>query len=140
MSGVNKVILVGRLGIDPETYTFDNGNKKVSFRMATGEVFKNKEGQRIEHTEWHNIVTYHKLAEIAGEYLKKGMMLYVEGRIRSRTWEDAGVKKYFSEIEAQTFTILSSKKDDAASSADNSNTDKLEDSAVFDPQADDLPF
>lgn len=111
MSGVNKVILIGNLGKDPETHVFENGLKKVSFPLATTEVFKDKDGNRREVTEWHNIVCWRYLADIAEKYLTKGKPLYVEGRIRTRTWEENGAKKYFTEIEATNIHLLGNKSD-----------------------------
>ncbi len=139
MAGINKVILVGNLGIDPEIYTFDNGNKKTSFRLGTNEAYKNKEGVRIEHTEWHNIVIYGKLADVAAEYLKKGTLIYLEGKIRTRSWEDNGIKKYIQEIECSSFTILSSKKDNEHQMPPAAG-EPAAPSVIFDPQGDDLPF
>jgi single-strand DNA-binding protein len=111
MSGVNKVILIGRLGKDPEVRAFENNVKKASFPLATSENRKDKEGNKIELTEWHNIVCWRNLAEVAEQFLSKGKMIYLEGKIRTRNWEDHGVKKYFTEIEASTFTMLGTKED-----------------------------
>ena len=99
---VNKAILVGRIGKDPEIRAFENGVKKASFPMATSEYYKDKEGKRVEQTEWHNIVCWRKLAEFSEQFLTKGKLIYVEGRIRTRSWEDNGVKKYTTEIEANS--------------------------------------
>ena len=109
MSGVNKVILIGRLGKDPEVRAFENNVKKAAFPLATSENRKDKEGNRIESTEWHNIVCWRNLAEIAEQFLAKGKLIYLEGKIRTRSWEDNGVKKYITEIEASTFTMLGTK-------------------------------
>lgn len=111
MSGINKVILIGRLGRDPEVRAFEGGLKKASFSLATSEVYKDKEGNKVEHTEWHYIVCWRFLAEIAEKYLTKGKQIYLEGRLRTRSWEDNGIKKYTTEIEATTFTMLGSKDD-----------------------------
>jgi len=111
MSGVNKVILIGRLGKDPEVRAFENNVKKATFPLATSENRKDKEGNKIESTEWHNIVCWRNLAEIAEQFLTKGKMIYLEGKIRTRSWEDNGVKKYITEIEAGTFTMLGSKEE-----------------------------
>ena len=111
MSGINKVILVGRLGKDPEIRTFENGSKRASFSLATTEYRKDKDGNRVEMTEWHNIVMWRNLAELAEKYLRKGRQIYVEGRLRTRNWDDAnGVKHYITEVEANTFTFLSPKE------------------------------
>jgi len=111
MSGVNKVILIGRLGKDPEVRAFESNVKKASFPLATSEFRKDKEGNKIELTEWHNIVCWRYLAETAEQFLVKGKMIYLEGKIRTRNWEDNGVKKYYTEIEASTFTMLGPKEE-----------------------------
>ncbi|MDR2980519.1 MAG: single-stranded DNA-binding protein [Bacteroidales bacterium] len=113
MAGVNKVILIGNLGRDPEIRTFETGAKKASFTLATSEAYKDRDGNRMENTEWHNIVCWRNLADIAEQYLTKGKQIYLEGRIRTRSWEDNGVKKYITEIEASTFTMLGSRADEA---------------------------
>ena len=108
MSGINKVILVGFLGKDPEIRTFENGSKRASFSLATTEYRKDKDGNRVELTEWHNIVMWRNLAELAEKYLSKGRQIYVEGRLRTRNWDDEkGVRHYFTEVEAKSFTFLS---------------------------------
>ncbi|MCR5115141.1 MAG: single-stranded DNA-binding protein [Bacteroidales bacterium] len=114
MSGVNKAILIGYMGKDPESRVFENGRKKVSFTLATTEVYKDKDGNRKEVTEWHNIACWRALADIAEKYFTKGKLLYVEGRLRNRTWEENGQKKYFTEIEADNITMLGSKSGDKA--------------------------
>ncbi|MBN2175824.1 MAG: single-stranded DNA-binding protein [Bacteroidales bacterium] len=96
MAGINRVILIGNLGKDPEIITFDNGVKKASFPLATTESYKNKEGNWVDQTEWHNIVLWGYLAE---RNLIKGEQIYIEGKIRSRSWEDKdGNKRYTTEI------------------------------------------
>jgi len=110
MSGINKVTIVGNLGKDPETFTFDNGTKKTSFSMAVTESYKNKDGERIENTEWINIVTWRGLAEVAEKYLSKGMKIYIEGKLKTRSWEDKeGKKHYITEIYADHMLMLSKK-------------------------------
>ena len=112
MAGVNKVILIGNLGKDPEVQTFDNGIKKATFSLATTEKFKNKEGVLAEETEWHKVVVWRKLAEIAEAYLRKGSLLFVEGRLRTHSWDDKdGNKRYTTEVIADTFTMLGPRKD-----------------------------
>ena len=118
MSGINKVILIGRLGKDPEIKSFENGVKKASFTLATSENRKDKEGNRVEQTEWHNIVCWRNLAEIAEKYLAKGKLIYLEGKLRTRSWEEANnVKRYITEVEVSTFTMLGSKAEEGAKSA-----------------------
>lgn len=109
---VNKVILIGRLGKDPEVKTLENGTKRASFSLATNESYRDKEGNKIEHTEWHNIICWRNLAEIAEKYLIKGKLIYVEGKLKTRSWEDNGAKRYITEIEANTFTMLSLKSEE----------------------------
>lgn len=150
MSGVNKVILIGRLGKDPEIRTFENGTKKASFTLATSETYKDKENRRVEQTEWHNINCWRNLAEIAEQYLKKGKLIYLEGKIKTRSWDDEhGNKRYTTEIEANTFTMLSSKSEEGAdrpteTRMENNTTppsaqSALPESSDFDA-TDDLPF
>ena len=110
MNGVNKVILVGNLGKDPEVRHLEGGAAVANFPLATSESYKDKSGQRIEHTEWHNIVLWRGLAETAEKYLKKGNQVYIEGRIKNRSWEDKeGNKKYITEIVGDNMTLLGGK-------------------------------
>lgn len=111
MSGINKVILVGHLGKDPEVRHLDNNVSVASFPLATSETY-NKDGRRVEQTEWHNIVMWRGLADIAAKYLHKGKLVYIEGKIRTRNYEDKeGVKRYATEIVAESFTMLGRKTD-----------------------------
>ncbi|MES2427269.1 MAG: single-stranded DNA-binding protein [Bacteroidota bacterium] len=111
MSGINKVILVGHLGKDPEVRQLEGGVFVASFPLATSEFF-NKDGKKIEQTEWHNIVLWRSLAEIAAKYLQKGRLVYIEGKLRTRSFEDKeGTKKYTTEIVAESFTMLGRKTD-----------------------------
>ena len=109
MASVNKVILVGNLGRDPEVRFMPNGEAVCNFSIATTENWKDKSGVKQEKTEWHNIVMYRKLAEIAGEYLKKGRPVYVEGRLQTRKWEKDGVTRYSTEIVADSMQMLGGK-------------------------------
>lgn len=107
---VNKVILIGRLGKDPETRYMTNGEAVCNVSLATSETWKDKSGEKQEKTEWHNLVFYRRLAEIAGEYLKKGSMIYVEGKLQTRKYTDkAGVEKYSTEIIVNEMTMLGGK-------------------------------
>jgi single-strand DNA-binding protein len=107
MASVNKVILIGNLGKDPELKFTPSGVAVAKFPLATTERFKDAEGNMQEHTEWHNIVLWRRQAELANEYLKKGSPVYIEGRIRTRSWEDKdGQKKYITEIEARQMQFL----------------------------------
>lgn len=111
MSGINKVILIGHLGKDPEMRYLEGGVSVTSFPLATSETF-NKDGQKIEQTEWHNIVMWRGLADVAGKFLQKGKLVYIEGKLRTRSFEDKeGVKKYTTEIVAENFTMLGRKSD-----------------------------
>jgi single-strand DNA-binding protein len=107
MASVNKVILVGNLGADPELRYTNSGAAVANFRIATNERWNDKNGQQQERTEWHNIVAWGKLGEICGKYLKKGRSVYVEGRLQTRSWEDhSGNKRYTTEIVAQVMQML----------------------------------
>ena len=117
MASVNKVILVGNLGRDPEVRYMPNGEAVCNFSIATTENWKDKSVVKQEKTEWHNIVMYHKLAEIAGEYLKKGRPVYVEGRLQTRKWEKDGVTRYTTEIIADNMQMLGSKDGGGSSNA-----------------------
>lgn len=115
MASVNKVILVGNLGRDPETRYAPDGGAITNASIATTETWKDKNGEKQEKTEWHRIVFYnrgnYKLAEIAGEYLKKGSQIYVEGRLQTRKWQDKdGVDKYSTEVIAETMQMLGSRQ------------------------------
>jgi|ERR1035437_10990482 single-strand DNA-binding protein len=135
MAGVNKVILVGNLGKDPEVRHLEGGAVVANFPLATTESYKDKTGQRNEQTEWHNIVVWRGLAEIAEKYLKKGMTIYIEGKLRTRSWDDKeGHKRYTTEIVGDTFTILSKKEHSQSSTA-------ADDAGITGAKAgDDLPF
>lgn len=110
MAGVNKVILIGNLGKDPEVRYLDNGVAVANFSLATTENYKNKEGVRVSQTEWHNIVLWRGLAEVAEKWLKKGSSVYVEGKIRTRKWEDKdGNTRYSTEILGDNMTMLGGK-------------------------------
>ena len=107
MSGVNKVILVGRLGRDPEVRHLENGATVANFSMATSETYKDRTtGERKEQTEWHNVVLWRGLAEVAEKYVKKGDMIYVEGKLRTRSWEKDGVTRYTTEVVGDNMTML----------------------------------
>jgi single-strand DNA-binding protein len=116
---VNKVILVGRLGKDPETRYTGSGQAVCNFSLATDESYKDRNGERQKRTEWHRIVVWAKLAEICQQYLKKGSLIYVEGRIQSRQWDDktTGQKRYATEIIANGMKMLGSRSDSAGASS-----------------------
>ena len=146
MAGVNKVILVGNLGKDPEVRHLEGGTAVANFPLATTETYKDKTGQRQSQTEWHNIVLWRGLAEVAEKYLKKGNQVYIEGKLRSRSWEDKeGNTRYITEIVADSMTMLGSKRESEdrqgqASSTSPSSYEKNEDPIVPTEEDDDLPF
>lgn len=113
-SSINKVILIGRLGRDPEVRSTPSGATVAKFSIATDEKFTDRSGERQERTEWHNIVAWAKLAEICGQYLKKGKLVYIEGSLRTDSWDDkeTGQKKYRTEIIARDMQMLDRKGDD----------------------------
>lgn len=117
MSGVNKVIIVGRLGADPEMKAVGQGSTVTRLNVATSETWVDKGGQKQERTEWHRIVVWGKLAEICGKYLAKGRQVYVEGKLQTRSWEDNGQKKYSTEIVANTVQFLGSANSEAGTGA-----------------------
>lgn len=107
MAGVNKVILLGNLGKDPEIRHLENGTAVASFSIATSETYKDKtSGERIEKTEWHNVVLWRGLAEVAEKYLHKGDQVYIEGKLRTRSWEKDGVTRYTTEIVVDNMNML----------------------------------
>jgi len=111
MASVNKVILIGNLGRDPETRYMPDGGAITNISVATTDVWKDKQGEKQEKTEWHRVAFFGKLAEIAGEYLKKGSQVYVEGRLQTRKWQDKeGVDKYTTEIVADRMQMLGSRQ------------------------------
>lgn len=144
MSGVNKVILVGRLGRDPEVRNLDSGVSVANFTLATSETYRDKtSGEKKEITEWHNVVLWRGLAEIAQKYLHKGDLVYIEGKLRTRSWEKEGVTRYTTEVVADNMTMLSTKG--SGSSGDSVQSGKVSNTEGMAPPADtggtdDLPF
>ena len=127
---VNKVVLVGHMGANPETRFTPSGTAVANFNIATNESRKNTEGAFVDHTEWHSCVLFGKRAEFAGEYLKKGQLIYIEGRLQTRSWEDdSGIKKYKTEVVGAEITMLGKKTDVGGGSRE-----------VNDSSDDDLPF
>jgi single-strand DNA-binding protein len=142
---VNKVILVGRVGKDPEIRHLESGVAVANFPLATSENYTAKNGEKVTTTEWHNIVLWRGLAEVAERYVKKGTQLYVDGKIRTRSWDDKdGNKKYITEIVADTMQMLGSREQNTNSVNNNPKQNDLHDvPADFEnDQAgdDDLPF
>ncbi len=164
MAGVNKVILIGNLGRDPELRKIANGTSVASFSLATTERYNDKSGERQDHTEWHNIVAWGKLAELVNQYLKKGRSAYIEGRLTTRSWDDKdGNKRYKVEIVANQIQFLGGRGDSSSGdfsapasvgeSIDSSSGDfsapesagenSVQNDAVLEPEPiveDDLPF
>ena len=158
MRGINKVILVGNLGKDPEVQYLEGGVARARFSIATNEGYVDRNGNRVDQTEWHNIVLWRKQAEIAEKYLHKGSQIYLEGKLRNRSWEDNGVKKYITEIQGDNFIMLDRKEDGAGGSGQSysapqqqsnnnyqsntpSNSGSSSDNEVKEEQYDDdLPF
>ncbi|MFN2442529.1 MAG: single-stranded DNA-binding protein [Thermoanaerobaculia bacterium] len=140
-SSINKVILIGRLGRDPEVKSTPSGTTVAKFSIATDEKFTDRNGERQERTEWHNIVAWAKLAEICGQYLKKGKLVYIEGSLRTDSWDDkeTGVKKYRTEIVARDMQMLDRKGDDEGGGGGRS-TGAGAASAGPDVEDDDVPF
>lgn len=120
---INKAILVGNVGKDPEVRYLEGGTSVASFSLATTEVYKNKSGEKVSQTEWHNIVAWRHLADLAEKYISKGRQLYIEGRITNRTWDDKdGIKRYTTEIVASTIQLLGRKGDDPDGVQGNSSS------------------
>ena len=137
--GVNKVILIGNLGGDPELRYTPNGHAVATFNVATTERRPDKDSNWTDHTEWHRVVTWRKLAETVGEYLKKGSQVYIEGRIQTRQWEDKeGIKRYTTEIVAQNLQMLGRRSDDASAPADDFPAEPDQESGG--DESSDLPF
>lgn len=142
---VNKVILVGNVGKDPEVRHLEGGIAVARFPLATNETYTDKNGQKVTQTEWHNIVVWRNQAEIVEKYVKTGKLLYIEGKLRTNTYDDkeTGVKKYFTEIYCNTFRFLGPPTGDGgAQDTQNTTPSKFEDKSeppMPEPE-DDLPF
>jgi len=140
-NGVNKVILIGNLGKDPEITRLESGVKKATFSLATTEVYRNKEGEKINHTEWHNIILWRGLAEVAENYLKKGNTVFVEGRIRKREYEDKdGIKRYVTDIQGDNMTMLSTGPRPQVEGVETGGEKAENGNGVVPTPEDDLPF
>lgn len=133
MASVNKVLLIGNVGKDPESRAMPNGDAVTNISLATSETWKDKNGEKQEKTEWHRVTFYRKLAEIAGKYLNKGSQVYVEGRIETKKWTDkAGVERYTTEIIASELRMLGGKTADTGTDPPVKST--------FEGMDDDIPF
>jgi single-strand DNA-binding protein len=123
---VNKVILVGNVGKDPETRFFEGGTAVSNFPLATSETYKNRNGERVTNTEWHNIVVWRGLAEVADKFVKKGTQLYIDGKIRTRSYDDKeGNKRYITEVVADNLVLLGKKSDNPASNNNPASNDNV---------------
>ncbi len=148
MSGVNKVMLIGNVGKDPDITTFGDGVTKARFSIATTENFSNRQGERQSRTEWHTIVLWRGLAEIAQKYLTKGKLVYVEGKLRTRKWTDKeGIERTAVEIEGESFTMLGSptgERNNPSNAVGSSTTTGADDSVSFsldkEEEDDGMPF
>lgn len=145
MAGVNKVILIGNLGADPEVKTLESGTKVATIRLATTERYKDRDGNTQEKTEWHNVVLWRGLAEITEKYLKKGRQVFIEGSLQTRKWTDqSGADRYTTEIVAREMTMLGgpggSGGDSAPSNGSSSNQVSEPPQQPTGEIDDDLPF
>ncbi|MBK0404448.1 single-stranded DNA-binding protein [Adhaeribacter sp. BT258] len=152
MAGINKVILVGNLGKDPEVRHLENNVAVATFSLATSESYKDKNGQRVDKTEWHNIVMWRGLADVAEKYLKKGQMVYIEGKIRNRSYQDKeGQTRYTTEIVADEMTMLGARPDGSqggntsnagtqSTAAQNAAAPVGHTPPAYEEEPDDLPF
>ncbi|NND93945.1 MAG: single-stranded DNA-binding protein [Flavobacteriales bacterium] len=152
MAGINKVILVGNLGKDPEVRHLENGAVVANFPIATSEVYTDKNGQRVTQTEWHNVVLWRRNAEVAEKYLRKGRQVYIEGKLRTRNWTDRdGNTRYTTEVVGDLLQLLGSRPDDTGQQNTSetsavSNIDSTAKSSPKEPELapgtpeDDLPF
>lgn len=149
-ASLNKVMLIGNLGADPEVRRFDDGNALARISLATSETYTNREGQKVTQTEWHVVVFRRGLADIVERYVKKGDKLYVEGKIKTRKWEENGQPRYTTEVHADNMTMLTPKGSSDERQAENyaqstpakdkSNTFANEPAPPEEINSDDLPF
>jgi len=142
VGSVNKVILIGHLGKDPDVRHSQSGATITSFSLATNETWNNKDGQREERTEWHRIVVFGKLADICGQYLKKGKQVFIEGRLQTRSWEDRdGNKRYTTEVVASNMTMLGRAGDMPSDEyAPPIQESDFQEPSMDSPREDDIPF
>ncbi len=141
MRGVNKVILVGNLGRDPEVRYIKDGTAVANLRLATSETWNDQNGQKQERTEWHRVVAWGKLAEIAKEYMSKGRQIYVEGKLQTRSWDDRdGNKRYTTEVKADQIIMLGTRGDSAGGRDTPAPPPEPEAAAPFEAKDDDVPF
>ena len=148
---LNKVMLIGNLGKDPESKEMGDGTKMAKFPIATTETYKNRQGEKVSNTEWHNIVLWRGLAEVAINWLKKGDSVYIEGKLKTRSWEDEnGVRKYATDIQADNLSMLGNKRDvgnqsqpsknETNTHLENTKSDENNITESSNTEDDDLPF
>jgi single-strand DNA-binding protein len=144
MASVNKVILVGNLGRDPEVRYLPDGGAVTNISVATTDVWKDKSGEKQERTEWHRVVFFSKLAEIAGEYLRKGSQVYIEGRLQTRKWQDKeGQDRYTTEIVADRMQMLGTRAGTGSEAGEKESTPSpksAKKTPTFEDLEDDIPF
>ncbi|RSK42945.1 single-stranded DNA-binding protein [Hymenobacter perfusus] len=141
MASVNKVILIGHLGKDPEVRHLEGGNSVANFTMATNEYYKDKQGNRVERTEWHTVAAWRGLAELAEKYLRKGQQVYVEGRIRTRQYQDKDNQtRYVTEIVAEEISLLGGRPHTEGQPAASSAAAEAPTTFRQEPELDQLPF
>ena len=143
MAGVNKVILVGNLGKDPEVRHLEGGNSVANFTLATNEYYKDKQGARVERTEWHNISAWRGLAELAEKYLKKGSQVYIEGKLRTRQYQDKDHQtRYITEIIAEEISLLGARPGGANGNGNGAANGSADENVSLrqEPELDQLPF
>lgn len=144
MAGVNKVILIGNLGADPEIRNLPSGSTVATFNLATSESYMTKEGERVEQTEWHRIELWEGLAKIAEQYLSKGRQVYIEGKLKTESWQDNdGNKRFITKIRATNMTLLGGRSSTGMSSDSESpamSSRKSNEPVDLPDETDDLPF
>lgn len=148
--GLNRVMLIGHLGKDPELKFIPSGSAVCSFSLATNESYKDKEGNQVDRAEWHKLVVWGKQAEIAGKYLKQGQQVFIEGKLQTRSWEKDGQKHYMTEIVVLNFQMLGVKGDGALASDEDKPVFPSDEKDLFDketktakktaPAKEELPF
>jgi len=137
---LNKVTLIGRLGVDPEIRYTPNGGQVTTFRLATDRKWKDKNGEKKDETEWHRITTFGKLAEICSQYLSKGSLVYIEGRIKTDTWEKDGATQYSTGIIAEQMTMLGGRGESQQQSSPQQQKPAQSSAPPADDDFDDIPF
>ena len=141
MASVNKAIIVGNLGADPDIRYAPSGDAIANLAVATKHTYKDKSGEKQEKTEWHRVSMFGKVAEISGQYLKKGSQVYIEGRLQTRKWTDkSNIERYTTEIIAEHMQMLGGKPDHLGERSEGNKTSNQGNNSGFDDMADDLPF